>query len=246
MELKMPRKPRVSAAGVAEHVIQRGNNRQVVFLRESDKKCYVTWLKQYAQKYEVQIHAWVLMTNHVHILCTPSSETGISQMMQSLGRMYVRYFNKSHKRTGTLWEGRYRSCVVQEEGYLMQVYRYIELNPVRAGLVKHPAEFSWSSYQCNGLGKTSDLLTPHPLYLSLGKNDFTRLDSYRAFIEQHFDSRLLEDIRRATNKGLALGNESFIAAIERRTGKSLTEAKRGRKVGLRKNRENDVVSLKRL
>ncbi len=130
----MPRKPRASAAGVPEHIIQRGNNRQVTFTSEEDMKAYVTWLKEYAKKYEVNIHAWVLMTNHVHLLCTPMTATGISQMMQSLGRMYVMYFNKTYLRSGTLWEGRYRSCLVQEETYLLQVYRYIGIKGVRAGI----------------------------------------------------------------------------------------------------------------
>jgi putative transposase len=127
----MARRQRVSSAGVAEHVIQRGNNRQVIFACEEDMKAYFGWLKTYSKKYKVSVHAWVLMTNHVHILCTPSSSHGVSQMMQSLGRMYVMYFNRSYKRTGTLWEGRFKSCLVQEEVYLMQVYRYIEMNPVK-------------------------------------------------------------------------------------------------------------------
>jgi putative transposase len=166
----MPRKPRVSLAGVAEHVIQRGNNRQAIFSCEDDMKAYVTWLNQYSKKYKVAIHAWVLMTNHVHILCSPSSHSAISQMMQSLGRMYVMYFNKSYKRSGTLWESRYRSCLVQNEEYLLSLYRYIELNPVRAGMVQEPSEYSWSSYQCNGLGKQSDLLTAHPIYLRINED----------------------------------------------------------------------------
>ena len=230
----MPRKPRASAAGVPEHIIQRGNNRQVIFACEDDMKCYVTWLMQYAKKYDVQVHAWVLMTNHVHLLCTPSSATGISQMMQSLGRMYVMYFNKAYARSGTLWEGRYRSCLVQEEDYLMQLYKYIELNPVRAGMVEDPADYSWSSYQCNGLGKKSELVTPHSLYLGLGNNEADRLSSYLGLFKHHVEGKLLEDIRKATNKGLALGNERFIADVEAVTGKRLVAGKRGRKVGWRK------------
>ena len=230
----MPRKPRASAAGIAEHIIQRGNNRQVIFANEEDMEAYVTWLKEYSQKYQVAIHAWVLMTNHVHLLCTPSNSQGISQMMQSLGRMYVMYFNKRYKRSGTLWEGRYRSCLVQEETYLMTLYRYIELNPVRAGMVKEPSEYSWSSYQCNALGKESDLLTPHELYQSLGKSNHERQASYRALFTHMVEGMLLDDIRKATNKGLALGNANFIADVESITGKRLVEGKRGRKVGWRK------------
>lgn len=227
----MPRKPRASIAGVPEHVIQRGNNRQVIFTSEDDMKAYVTWLKKYAQKYGVAIHAWVLMTNHVHLLCTPSSSTSISKMMQSLGRMYVMFFNKSYHRSGTLWEGRFRSCLVQEEAYLMKLYQYIELNPVRAGMVNDPAEYTWSSYQCNALGKESDLCTPHAVYLKLGNAKVERLKSYRDMFLHSVDGKLLEDIRQATNKGLALGNERFLADIKAITGKCLVEGKKGRKAG---------------
>ena len=229
----MPRKPRASAAGVAEHVIQRGNNRQVIFANEEEQKAYVTWLKQYAEKYQVAIHAWVLMINHVHLLCTPSDSTGISQMMQSLGRMYVMYFNRRYQRTGTLWEGRYKSCLVEEEAYLLKLYRYIELNPVRAGMVSEPADYSWSSYQCNALGKKSDLLSAHGSYLALGTTDKVRQANYRELFKHHVEGKLLHDIRQASNKGLALGNARFIADVEAMTGKRLVEGKRGRKVGWR-------------
>jgi putative transposase len=164
----MPRKPRVSIIGVAEHIIQRGNNRQAIFTHDSDMKAYITWLKEYAEKFNVDIHAWVLMTNHVHLLCTPNSSSAVSSMMQSLGRKYVQYFNRRYERSGTLWEGRFRSSLVQSEKYLLQVYQYIELNPVRAGMVNNPSDYSWSSYQINALGKHSQLMTYHPLYLSLG------------------------------------------------------------------------------
>jgi putative transposase len=230
----MPRKPRVSLAGVAEHVIQRGNNRQVIFACEDDMRAYVTWLKQYSKKYNVAIHAWVLMTNHVHILCTPSTHTAVSQMMQSLGRMYVMYFNKAYKRTGTLWEGRYRSCLVQSEEYLLALYRYIELNPVRAGMVQEPSEYSWSSYQCNGLGKHSDLLTAHPVYLSISEDVNKRQVDYRQLFAHHVEPKMIDDIRQATHKGLALGNAQFKFTIEALSGRSVIEGKRGRPVGWKK------------
>ena len=235
----MPRKPRVSLAGVAEHVIQRGNNRQAIFACEDDMKAYVTWLKQYSKKYKVAIHAWVLMTNHVHILCSPANHSAISQMMQSLGRMYVMYFNRAYKRTGTLWEGRYRSCLVQSGDYLLAVYRYIELNPVRAGMVQEPSEYSWSSYQCNALGKQSDLIAAHPLYLAINQDVNKRLANYRALFTHHVESTLIEDIRKATNKGLALGNEQFKLNVEALSGRFI-EGKRGRPIGWRKGiRESD-------
>ena len=230
----MPRKPRVSLAGVAEHVIQRGNNRQAIFSCEDDMKAYVTWLKQYSKKYKVAIHAWVLMTNHVHLLCSPANHSGISQMMQSLGRMYVMYFNRAYKRSGTLWEGRYRSCLVQSDKYLLEVYRYIELNPVRAGMVQDPSEYSWSSYQCNALGKQSDLLTIHPNYLAINQDANNRLADYRKLFAGYVESELIEDIRKATNKGLALGNEQFKFKVEALSGRSVIEGKRGRPIGWKK------------
>lgn len=234
----MARKQRVSSVGVPEHIIQRGNNRQAIFACEEDMQAYVGWLKTYSKKYKVSVHAWVLMTNHVHLLCTPSSVNGISQMMQSLGRMYVTYFNRSYKRTGTLWEGRFKSCLVQEETYLMQVYRYIELNPVRASMVDDPAAYFWSSYQCNALGKKSDLLTPHSIYTRLGTNEQERQLAYRGLFVHQIEGKFLEDIRKVTNKGLALGNNNFFAEIESLTGRRVIERKRGRPVGWRKDKSD--------
>ena len=231
----MPRRPRVSIPGYAEHIIQRGNNRQPIFACDEDIKAYAHWLGEYAKKFEVSIHAWVFMTNHVHLLCTPSSTAAISKMMQSLGRQYVRYFNYTYQRTGTLWEGRFKSCLVQDQSYLFHLYRYIELNPVRADMVKDPADFSWSSYQCNGLGINSELLTPHQLYQSLGRTKEERCDVYRAMFQYQVDDKLLEDIRLTANKGLVLGNDRFKEQIELLTGQRQTQAKRGRKEGWRKN-----------
>ena len=137
----MARLPRISPIGIPIHLIQRGNNRQTCFASVEDFSAYVGWLKEYSLKYAVDIHAWVLMTNHVHLLCTPRREGAVSQMMQSIGRRYVQYFNYQYQRSGTLWEGRYKSCLVQAERYLIEVYRYIELNPVRAKMVADPSEY---------------------------------------------------------------------------------------------------------
>jgi len=227
----MPRKPRVSIAGVPEHVIQRGNNRQAIFVDDSDMKAFVTWLKDYAEKYDVAIHSWVFMTNHFHLLCTPLSQSAVSLLMQSLGRRYVQYFNRRHERTGTLWEGRFRSCMVQAEDYVIELYRYIELNPVRAGMVNDPTQYSWSSYQCNGLGKKSSLLTPHPLYQNLGKTNETRQANYRELFRYSVEDRLLDNIRQTANSGLVLGNDRFVEKVETKTGKQLHECKRGRPAG---------------
>lgn len=232
----MARLPRISPAGIPVHVIQRGNNRQACFVSDEDHRAYVGWLKEYSKKYEVDIHAWVMMTNHVHLLCTPRQEGALSRMMQSQGRRYVRYFNFEYRRSGTLWEGRYRSCLIQEERYLLEVYRYIELNPVRAEMVTNPGEYRWSSYQINGLGKVSSLCTPHLEYLSLGMEPLERQKNYRALFTHHVDDVLLEEIRTNTNKGMAVGNDRFKEEIEALTGRRVRAKKRGRPSGWRKTK----------
>lgn len=230
----MARLLRISPVGVSVHLIQRGNNRQSCFGALEDYSAYVGWLKEYSKQYAVDIHAWVLMTNHVHLLCTPQQEGAVSQMMQSLGRRYVQYFNYQYRRSGTLWEGRYKSCLVQSEQYLIELYRYIELNPVRAKMVNDPSEYAWSSYQINALGKMSDLCTPHPEYLRLGKTQNERMENYRALFSRHVEGDLLDDIRLSTNKGMAIGHDRFKDEIEKLTGRRLKPQKVGRPVGWRK------------
>ena len=217
----MARLSRVTPTGIPQHVIQRGNNKQVCFADEEDFACYAHWLKTYSQKFLVEIHAWVFMTNHVHLLCTPKSENSISQMMQSLGRQYVRYFNDKYERTGTLWEGRFKSSLVDAESYLFELYRYIELNPVRADVVKDPANYIWSSYQINALGKSSDLCTPHPLYLQLDSTERSRQKSYRGLFNEILEQSIIDDIQQATRQGMAVGSEKFKQKIEELTGRRL-------------------------
>ena len=159
----MARLPRLNLPNIPQHVVQRGNNRQACFFAEQDYLVYLDKLKEYSKKYQVAVHAYVLMTNHVHLLMTPTTEKGVSQLMQSLGRYYVRYVNQTYHRSGTLWEGRYKSTLVNSEQYFLLVSRYIELNPVRAAMVNHPAEYPWSSFQGNALDKNIELLTSHSL-----------------------------------------------------------------------------------
>ncbi len=231
----MARLPRISPVDVAVHIIQRGNNRQVCFASDEDHGAYTGWLQEYSQKHTVEIHAWVMMTNHVHLLCTPRQPGAISLMMQSLGRRYVRYFNYAYQRSGTLWEGRYKSCLVQDERYLLEVYRYIELNPVRAEMVTDPEEYRWSSHVVNAKGEASSLCTPHPEYLALGETSYERRESYRALFENHVERHdFLKEIRENTNKGLAMGHDRFKDEIETLTGRRVTAKKRGRPVGWRK------------
>ena len=171
----MARQPRIDLAGIPQHIIQRGNNREACFFAVADRQRYLKWLHMAAESYGGIVHAYVLMTNHVHLLATGAEQGSLSRMMQSLGRRYVRYVNSNYDRTGTLWEGRYRSGPVDSDRYLLTCYRYIELNPVRAGFAKAPGEYRWSSFHHNARGARGDVVTPHTTYLSLGKSDAARL-----------------------------------------------------------------------
>lgn len=163
-------------AGIPCHVVQRGNNRQVCFFASEDYQFYLECLGDACGKYHVVCHAYVLMTNHVHLLLSPSSAEGISLLMQSIGRRYVQYVNKRYRRCGTLWESRHKASLIDAENYLLSCYRYIELNPVVAGIVDHPGAYQWSSYQVNAWGGAGDeLISPHELYLSLGNDLQDRL-----------------------------------------------------------------------
>lgn len=223
----MPRKRRICPPGLPVHVVQRGNNRQVCFADESDFKAYANWLAAAAGKYAVRIHAWVFMTNHVHLLMTPDTLDGISRCMQHIGRLYVRYFNYRYRRTGTLFEGRFKSSIIQgkgkgqscnsDPGYLLACQRYIELNPVRAGMVGDPAGYSWSSYRAHAFGRAAKLWRPHPEYLALGSDPRARTAAYRALIEQELSRELISDIRDALNTGLVLGNDRFREEVEQLT-----------------------------
>ena len=212
----MARLPRFVIPGQPQHVIQRGNNRQAIFCTESDYHFYLEKLYEAAQKHRCDIHAYVLMTNHVHLLVTPQSEEGIGKMMQMLGRYYVQYFNYSYKRTGTLWEGRYKATVIDTEQYLLTCMRYIELNPVRAqGMVDHPSEYPWSSYRCNALGEAVRLVMAHQEYKHLGTTSEQRESAYRQLFHSHISDMTLEAIREATNKAWVLGSESFKHRMEK-------------------------------
>ncbi|MGP9802810.1 transposase [Rheinheimera sp. NSM] len=223
----MARLPRLYLPGCAQHVIQRGNNREACFYADADYKAYLSFLKDAAAKYQVAIHAFVLMTNHVHLLVTPQDAQGVSRMMQAQGRKYVQYFNYTYGRSGTLWEGRFKSTVVDADNYLLTVYRYIELNPVRAGMVEHAAEYPWSSYQGNTMGKSIQLLTPHPLYTRLGTTVAERQSAYLALFTGLMPEHDIAAIRHATNKAWVLGDEHFKAQIAAKTGRRPEPAGRG-------------------
>jgi len=226
----MARLPRVNPLGVPQHIIQRGNNRQICFASEQDLAIYASWLAEYAIQFDVAVHAWVFMSNHVHLLATPYASGALSSMMQALGRRYVRYFNREYHRSGTLWEGRFKSNLIQSETYLLVCQRYIELNPIRAGMVEDPADHYWSSYQAHGLGKCIKLHTPHEEYTKLGRTAAVREESYRALFDAHIDGQLVAKISSALNKGMALGNERFKDEIERLHGRRVRPCKMGRPV----------------
>ncbi|MEG3618435.1 transposase [Magnetovibrio sp. PR-2] len=223
----MARLARFNIAGVPQHIIQRGNNRQAIFFHDDDYAVYLEKLQEYGEKYQVAIHAYVLMTNHVHLLLTPSTKTGISQLMQSLGRYYVRYVNQAYQRTGTLWEGRYKSTVVDTEEYFLTVSRYIELNPVRAKIVRKPKNYPWSSYTHNALGADNALLSAHPCYLALGRSKAKRREAYENLFTDRIPAATLDDIRTNTNKGWVLGNDQFKSEIAKKAKRRAEPKPRG-------------------
>lgn len=223
----MARRPRLYIPGAAHHVIQRGNNREACFYEEADYTKYLSHLKDVAEQFSVAIHSFVLMTNHVHLLATPSNENALGKMMQALGRHYVQYFNKKYSRTGTLWEGRYKSTLVQSERYLLTVYRYIELNPVRANMVAHASEYPWSSYRFNAVGVNIQLITAHAEYLRLGATPAKRQQAYRALFKGRMAEKDIQEIQACTNKAWVLGSDKFKQQIEKKTGQQTKPMGRG-------------------
>jgi putative transposase len=202
------------------HLIQRGNNRQAIFHCEEDYRAYRAWLGEAAAEYGCAIHAYVLMTNHVHLLVTLEEADSVPRTMQLLGRRYVRYVNGAYRRTGTLWEGRYRAAPIDSEAYFFSCCRYIELNPVRARMVAHPKAYRWSSYRAHAHGTADPLLTHHPLFRRLGRTEAERQACYRALFRTPLEQGFVEALRAATNGGWALGSERFkqqiAAALKRR------------------------------
>jgi len=223
----MARLKRICLPGISHHIIQRGNNRQNCFCKDEDYAAYAYWLNEYARKHQVDVHAWVFMTNHVHLLATPMTSDGISKMMQALGRNYVSYFNYTYNRTGTLWEGRFKSCVIDSDHYLFICQRYIEMNPVRAGMVEKPEDYKWTSFHSNALAKKTTLWTPHPLYESLGGSNTERAYRYRAMFDWKIEPDTLTNIRQSLNQGMVMGNKKFKHKIERLSGRRASLLPRG-------------------
>jgi putative transposase len=209
----MARLGRYFLPGQPLHVIQRGNNRQAIFHDDDDYQTYRGWLGEAARECGCAVHAYVLMTNHVHLLVTPEDETSLPRTMQILGRRYVRYFNRLSRRSGTLWEGRYRAAPIDSEAYFLACSRYIELNPVRAKMAAHPRDYPWSSYRAHAYGREDALLSPHRLYRALGRSVAERQKSYRALFRTPLERDFVDALRAATQGGWALGGERFTAEI---------------------------------
>lgn len=223
----MARLPRFVIPGQPQHVIVRGINREAIFYKNEDYEFYLDKLKDACERHHCQLHAYVLMTNHVHLLLTPKIESSIGKTIQSVGRYYVQYFNYHYERTGTLWEGRYKATLIDSETYLLTCYRYIELNPVRAKMVDHPAEYPWSSYQYNARGKVNQNITPHRLYIRLAKTAQARQKAYRALFQRRLSDQLLDTIRESTNKAWVLGSNRFKRRIEKKLNRRAVPLPKG-------------------
>ena len=228
----MARLPRLTLPGYPHHIIQRGNNRQAIFADRQDYETMLALLADNARTYGVAIHAYVLMGNHFHLLATPASAEALPRMMQAVGRSYVRVFNQRYGRTGTLWEGRYRSTLIQSERYLLACMAYIDLNPVRAGLVAQAADYPWSSHG-HYIGRRADkLITPHPLFWELGNTPFAREAAYAELVHAGITVAQQTALTRSALSGWALGEPDFVADLQKRTARRVSPAQAGRPVSV--------------
>ena len=228
----MPRRARLAVPGIPWHIIQRGNNRSTCFITDVDCENYLSILNEQAMHYGCAIHSYVLMANHIHILLTPAEVDSAAQLMKHLGQRYAQYINRTYKRTGTLWDGRFRSCLTQNEDYALTCYRYIELNPVRRNMVKQPGDFRWSSYHANANGNANGngtiQLTPHAEYLRLGTSIKACQHAYRSLFRSKLDPNRVDEIRNATNGNFVLGDKNFQRHIAQILKRRVTPGKSGR------------------
>ena len=223
----MARRMRMILPGVAVHVVQRGVNRASCFRADADHLVYLSNLRRLSEKHDCAVHAYCLMTNHVHLLLTPGAAYSCTALIRDLGQRYVPYFNQRHGRTGTLWEGRFRSCIVESARYVLACYRYIELNPVRAGMVKHPSEYPWSSYTVNNGIHADPLLSQHPVFAALASDAEKRQAAYEALFVEEIDQPLLAAIRDATNEGYPLASDAFKTNLVASLGWKISPGKPG-------------------
>lgn len=229
----MPRALRLLVEGVATHIVQRGHNRAGCFRRDSDYLLYLLHLGELSEKHGCELHAYCLMTNHVHLLLTPSTPQACTSLMRDLGQRYVQYFNRRYSRSGTLWESRFRSFIAESARYVLACYRYIELNPVDAGMVRKPGDYPWSSYPVNAGLREDRLVTPHPEYVAMGSDTRARQTSYARLVGDGIEPALAEQIREAVNTGYPLAGDAFKAALAVRLGRKTQPGRPGRPVGNR-------------
>lgn len=224
----MPRKPRFFLPDVPVHIVHRGHSRDPVFFEDQDYATYAHWVRESALRYGLSVHAFVLMTNHVHLLVTPSSESSVSPFMQYVGRRYVPYVNHKYGKSGSIWEGRFKASLVQAEDYLLTTMRYIELNPVRAGMVELPGHYRWSSFVHNSGIQRIGFLKPHSLYLALGENPAERVVAYKELFRYHLDNETMVRITEAWLTGTPLGSAYFLEKVESVLEKRVGQTRRGR------------------
>jgi putative transposase len=227
----MARCARIVLPGVPMHIVQRGNNRQRCFQQDADQRYFLRCLSEYLPDSGCAIHAYALMTNHVHLLLTPAALDSVFMLMKPVSQKYSQYFNRKYERIGTLWQGRYRSSTVETERYLLVCHRYIEMNPVRAGMVSEPKDYPWSSYKSNALGAEDPLLSPHPLYVSLGTSESERLAAYRKLFLSNLSDMQLDAIRDATNGNGVLGGADFSEYVSGVSGRHPNRRRRYRDPG---------------
>ena len=239
----MARLPRLTLPGYPHHIIQRGNNRQAIFASTAHYQTLLDLLADNAKKFDVEVHAYVLMSNHFHLLATPRTVDGLPQMMQAVGRRYVRYFNDAQKRSGTLWEGRYKSTLIQTERYLLACMAYIDLNPVRAVLVTQARDYPWSSHGHYTGQHTDKLITPHPLIWELGNTPFAREAAYAELVQSGLSSVQQTALTDATLRGWALGDPDFVADLQKRTQRRVSQISAGRPFSVHKIVPNETLAL---
>jgi putative transposase len=224
----MARQPRLVVPSQAHHIVQFAVDRQVIFRDPDDHQHFLSWLKDAAKLYKVAIHAYVLMPDHLHILATPADAEGLARMMQWAGRHYVPYFNRKYQRAGTLWQGRFKATVIEAASYLLLCSRFIELNPVRDGLVSNPLDYRWSSYTHHVGSEPDPLVVDHMIYWSLGNTPFQREAAYKQLTEQALTLSEMQDLRDSVHKGWVLGSEAFKNELEKQTSRQVRPGKRGR------------------
>lgn len=242
----MPRPRRLELPGVPVHIVQRGVNRAACFFGDADRRFYLKCLERYAARRGCAVHAYVLMANHVHLLVTPQERGAIASMLQDIGRKYVRVVNTLHDRTGTLWEGRFKSSLIDTENYFIACHRYIELNPVRAGIVQRPLDYIWSSHAHYALGQHSPLITHHPIHKALGAAETERRAAFQVLFSENLDLLTLERIRTAVNSGCVLGSDGFAISASEQAGQPVRNTRRGRPRKDMDSLDVDAVSRKLL